>query len=52
MGRGGEVREQFFVTIFASAAYVSNIQQHLSYIVKVLIPMYKHTKSRMLKDCA
>ena len=42
-GGGGEVREQFFVTIFSSTANVSNIQQHLYYIVKVLIPMYKHT---------
>jgi hypothetical protein len=31
---------------------VCNILQYLYYIIKVLIPMYKHTKSRMSTGCA
>ena len=52
-GRGeGEVIERLFVTIFSFSANVCNIQQYLYYIIKVLIPMYKHMKSCMLTGFA
>jgi hypothetical protein len=55
MGKGGgvgEVIERLFVTIFSFPADVCIIQQYLYYIIEVLIPMYKHTKSRMSTGCA
>ena len=53
MGRGGvgEIIERLFVTIFSFTADVCNIQQYVYYIIKGLIPMYKHTKSRMSTGC-
>jgi hypothetical protein len=53
-GRGGlgEVIERLFVTFISLIADMCNILQYLYYIIKVLIPMYKHTKSRMSTGCA
>ena len=46
MGKGGEVRERFFVPIFTFTADVCKIKFStilIYYIIKVFIPMYKHT---------
>ena len=53
MGRGGEVREQFFVPIFTFTADVCNIKQYHTYNLhmKPGIPMYKHTESRRSTGC-
>ena len=51
-GGVGEAREGRFVPILSFTADECNIKQYFYYIIKVLIPRYKQTKSRRSTGCA